>query len=169
MALEHVILATYVACLLLLFVYSMSMAHLALVVRRARSSADDGTARVATPAPAATATAPTVTVQVPIYNELHVARRVIDAVARLEHPGDRLRIRILDDSTDATRAVVDDAVARHRAAGTDITAVRRPTRTGYKAGALAHALVSDTSTYVAVLDADFVPRPELGRVSISGV
>ncbi len=168
MALEHVILAAYVACLLQLFVYSMSMAHLALVVRRARPGAEDRTGSVGTSVAVAPGTAPTVTVQVPIYNELHVARRVIDAVVRLEHPGDRLRIRILDDSTDSTRAVVDDAVARHRAAGTDITTVRRPTRAGYKAGALAHALASDTSTYVAVLDADFVPRPDLVAVLLAG-
>ncbi|MEA3342370.1 MAG: glycosyltransferase, partial [Chloroflexota bacterium] len=45
---------------------------------------------------------PTVTVQVPVYNERHVVERVIDAVAALDYPRQRLQIQILDDSTDDT-------------------------------------------------------------------
>src|SRR5262245_22778667 len=52
---------------------------------------------------------PFVTVALPIYNELYVARRVIDAAARLDWPADRLEIQVLDDSTDETRSVVREA------------------------------------------------------------
>ena len=40
---------------------------------------------------------PMVTVQMPLYNEMYVAERLIDAVAALDWPADRLHIQILDD------------------------------------------------------------------------
>jgi hypothetical protein len=169
MAAEHVVLAAYVACLALLWVYSLSMAHLAEVVRRARRR--PAPARVTTSRTAAVTVppaAPLVTVQLPIYNELHVARRVIDAAAALEHPRDRLRLQVLDDSTDRTGAVVDAAVAGHRARGVPIEVLRRPTRAGFKAGALAAGLAHDRSEFVLVLDADFVPRPDLVARLLAG-
>ena len=43
---------------------------------------------------------PTVTVQLPLYNEMYVAGRLIDAVCDLDYPRDRLEIQVLDDSTD---------------------------------------------------------------------
>ena len=35
---------------------------------------------------------PSVTVQLPVYNELHVVGRLIDACARIDYPPDRLQI-----------------------------------------------------------------------------
>ncbi|HMM96377.1 glycosyltransferase [Phycicoccus sp.] len=162
MGAEHVVLAAYVACLVLVLVFSLTTAHLAVAVLRARrhpvapgSGTDPRRARV--------------TVQLPIYNELHVAERVIDAAARLHHPPQLLRIQVLDDSTDATTAVVDAAVARHRVRGVDVRVVRRADRAGYKAGALADGLARDDAEFVLVLDADFVPRPDLVERLLAGV
>src|SRR5215207_1448850 len=45
---------------------------------------------------------PVVTVQLPLYNEMYVAARLIDAVCALDYPRDRLEIQVLDDSTDET-------------------------------------------------------------------
>jgi len=45
---------------------------------------------------------PLVTVQLPVYNELHVVTRLVDAVARLDYPRERIQVQILDDSTDET-------------------------------------------------------------------
>ena len=98
-----------------------------------------------------------VTIQLPIYNEPAVTRRLIDAVAQIEWPADRLQIQVLDDSTDITSAIVDQAVAQWVAKGVGIEVTRRSSRTGYKAGALAHGLQSATGEYIAILDADFVP------------
>jgi cellulose synthase/poly-beta-1,6-N-acetylglucosamine synthase-like glycosyltransferase len=103
------------------------------------------------------------TVQVPLYNELYVARRVIDAVAALDWPKDRLEIQVLDDSTDETSAVVADAVAGWRVRGVDVVQIKRFDRTGYKAGALAAGLVEAKGEFVAVFDADFVPAPDFAR------
>lgn len=111
------------------------------------------------PIPAPPAEPPFVTVQLPLYNEPAVAARVIDAACRLSWPPDRLEIQVLDDSTDGTRAVVDASVRAWRARGVDITALRRPDRHGFKAGALAYGLARARGDAIAVFDADFVPPP----------
>src|SRR4026207_1592838 len=43
---------------------------------------------------------PPVTIQLPIYNEMYVADRLIDAVCLLEYPRELLEIQVLGDSTD---------------------------------------------------------------------
>lgn len=106
---------------------------------------------------------PTVTVQIPVYNEAAVVERALDAAARLDYPRDRLQIQLLDDSTDETRARAERRVARWREAGVPIEVLHRDDRTGYKAGALQEGLIRATGEFVLVLDADFVPPPELIR------
>lgn len=103
---------------------------------------------------------PCVTVQLPIYNELYVAERLIEAALRLDYPIERLEIQVLDDSTDGTRTIIDRAVMRGRAAGVDIRVLRRDVRTGYKAGALAAGLAQARGELLAIFDADFIPPPE---------
>ncbi|PIP39456.1 MAG: glycosyl transferase family 2, partial [Desulfobacterales bacterium CG23_combo_of_CG06-09_8_20_14_all_51_8] len=63
---------------------------------------------------------PWVTVQIPLYNEPRVAARVIDAVAAFDWSLDKLRIQVLDDSDDETRAIVADRVTHWSSAGLDI-------------------------------------------------
>jgi cellulose synthase/poly-beta-1,6-N-acetylglucosamine synthase-like glycosyltransferase len=103
---------------------------------------------------------PTVTVQLPIYNERFVVERLIDAVARLDYPSDRLTIQVLDDSTDDTVALARARVASHRARGLRIEHLQRPDRDGYKAGALAYGLARTSSEFAAIFDADFLPPPD---------
>jgi hypothetical protein len=104
-----------------------------------------------------------VLVQLPIFDERYVAERVIDAVARLDWPRDRLEVQVLDDSDDDTPGIVARRVARWRRAGVSIAHVRRTGRAGYKAGALAHGLELSGAPLVAVFDADFVPAPDFLR------
>ena len=104
---------------------------------------------------------PQVTVQIPIYNEPRVARRVVEAVASLQYPKDKLQIQILDDSTDRTAAILIAEVTRlRRLRGLNIEYLHRRDRSGYKAGALAAALPQVTGEYIAIFDADFVPEPD---------
>ncbi|HXG58947.1 MAG TPA: glycosyltransferase, partial [Thermoanaerobaculia bacterium] len=103
---------------------------------------------------------PPVTVQLPLYNEPNVAARLIDAVAALDYPGP-LDIQVLDDSTDATTEIVAGRVAYHRARGIAIEHVRRNSREGYKAGALAYGMSRSRAELFAIFDADFVPPPDL--------
>lgn len=100
---------------------------------------------------------PTVVVQLPIYNERYVVERLIDAVATLEYPTDRLHIQVLDDSTDDTVALARAVVAQHKARGVHIDYIQRPQRKGYKAGALAYGLTRSQAEFVCIFDADFVP------------
>ncbi len=104
---------------------------------------------------------PPVTVQVPVFNEMYVVERLIDAVAALEYPADRLQIQILDDSTDETTAIAARRVAHWQARGVRIEHVTRPNRDGFKAGALANGLRTATGEFLALFDADFVPPPDV--------
>jgi len=100
---------------------------------------------------------PCVTVQVPTYNERYVVERVIDAIARLDYPRDRLQIQVLDDSNDETTDRAATRIAWHRAQGLDITLHHRHDRAGFKAGALASGLGQARGEIIAIFDADFVP------------
>src|ERR687896_632229 len=79
---------------------------------------------------------PVVTIQLPIFNEMYVADRLIDAVCQIDYPRELLEIQVLDDSTDETTSVCERAVRRNAAQGIDISYIHRTDRTGYKAGAL---------------------------------
>jgi hypothetical protein len=110
--------------------------------------------------PAPPAEWPVVTVQLPLYNEMYVATRLLDAVCRLSYPRDRLEIQVLDDSTDETSELVAAEVARWRERGVDVRHVRRGDRAGFKAGALDAGLACARGELLAVFDADFVPGPD---------
>jgi cellulose synthase/poly-beta-1,6-N-acetylglucosamine synthase-like glycosyltransferase len=109
---------------------------------------------------------PPVTVQLPIYNEMYVADRLIDAVCQLDYPRDLLEIQVLDDSTDETTTIAERAVRRHALRGVKITYIHRTDRRGYKAGALEAGLKVARGEYVAIFDADFLPSPEFLRRTI---
>jgi glycosyltransferase involved in cell wall biosynthesis len=104
---------------------------------------------------------PIVTVQLPIFNERYVAARLIDAVVALDWPRDRLEIQVLDDSTDDTADICAERVCALRAAGFDIDHLRRARRDGFKAGALAEGLRRARGSLLLILDADFLPPPDL--------
>jgi len=106
---------------------------------------------------------PRVTVQLPMYNERAVAERVIDAACNLDYPADKLEIQVLDDSDDVTARLVEQRVEYWRARGVRIQHVRREDRTGFKAGALAFGTTEAVGEFLLVLDADFVPAPDLIR------
>src|SRR5687767_165211 len=100
---------------------------------------------------------PRVTIQLPIFNEMYVADRLIDAVCEMGYPKDLLEIQVLDDSTDETRDIAESAVQRHAAKGLNIRYLHRVDRRGYKAGALEAGLREATGEFIAIFDADFVP------------
>src|SRR5207342_1948424 len=103
---------------------------------------------------------PVVTIQLPLYNEMYVADRLIDAVCRIQYPRERLEIQVLDDSTDETGSIADLAVRRFAAEGIDIKYIHRVDRGGYKAGALEAGLKVARGEFVAIFDADFIPTAD---------
>lgn len=149
-----VLYALVVVCLSLYGFHSLTLAILYLTHRKR------GAALLQTAPPLCEAALPSVTVQVPLYNEMYVVERVIDAVAALDYPRERLQIQILDDSTDATTALALARADFYSRQGIDITVLRRPTRQGFKAGALAWGLSQAKGEYIAIFDADFCPRPD---------
>lgn len=101
---------------------------------------------------------PRVIVQLPMFNETHVAARIIERACRINWPRERLEVQVLDDSTDAeTRAMVDAAIEKMRQEGTNIDVVRRTNRQGFKAGAMHDAHTSIKAEFIAIFDADFLP------------
>jgi cellulose synthase/poly-beta-1,6-N-acetylglucosamine synthase-like glycosyltransferase len=107
-----------------------------------------------------------VTVQLPIFNEMYVADRLIQAVCQLDYPRHLLEIQVLDDSTDETRDIAAQSVERQAERGFDITYLHRTDRRGYKAGALEAGLREANGEYIAIFDADFIPPPEFLRQTL---
>ncbi|MBN1565583.1 MAG: glycosyltransferase, partial [Anaerolineae bacterium] len=105
-----------------------------------------------------TADLPAITIQLPVFNEAHVIERLLDACARLDYPPGQLHIQVIDDSTDETTRLIRQRIAYWQDRGVSyIDLLRRPARSGYKAGALAYGLSQTTTDYIAVFDADFIP------------
>src|SRR5947199_7306140 len=100
---------------------------------------------------------PIVTIQLPLYNEMYVADRLIEAVCRIDYPRDRFEIQVLDDSMDETRGIAELAVRRFAAQGIDIKYYHRTNRVGFKAGALEAGLKVARGEFIAIFDADFIP------------
>jgi cellulose synthase/poly-beta-1,6-N-acetylglucosamine synthase-like glycosyltransferase len=151
-------LIVYYAVLTLLAIYG---AHrILMVVLYYRHRGDE-------PRPAGDLTClPRVTVQLPLYNEVYVVERLIDAVAALDYPRELLEIQVLDDSTDETCRVAQRAIARHRANGYEIVYMHRESREGFKAGALQRGLSAASGEFLLIFDADFVPHPGILRESL---
>ena len=147
-----IILFLYAFCLFLIFYYSVVQVSLAVAYVRTRKK------RSLEIAPIFDLTnAPKVTVQLPMYNEMYVAERIIDTTAELDYPRDKFQIQVLDDSTDETKEIIANKVKELAAKGIDIIHIHRTDRTGYKAGALDSAMDKVSGEFIAIFDADFVP------------
>ena len=120
----------------------------------------------ATAPPLAEADLPHVVLQIPVFNEPSVVEGALRAACALDWPKDRLHIQLLDDSTDETTERAAEIIAELRAAGSDVTHVRREDRSGFKAGACAAGLALDNSPFVAMLDVDFRPPADWLRRAI---
>ena len=108
-----------------------------------------------------------VTIQLPLYNELYVVERLIETVCEIDYPKELLEIQVLDDSTDETVNITAAMVAKKKAEGFDICHIRRGSRQGYKAGALKEGLRVAKGEFVAIFDADFIPKKEFLKKTLS--
>jgi cellulose synthase/poly-beta-1,6-N-acetylglucosamine synthase-like glycosyltransferase len=156
--LEPLILALYFFVLCILAVYGW---HRYFLVHQYMKHKD----RVPGPPPAVDDW-PMVTVQLPIFNEMYVVDRLIDAVCQMDYPRDRLQVQVLDDSTDETRDIAELAVRRQAARGFDIQYLHRHNREGFKAGALREGLETARGEFIAIFDADFIPTRDFLRRTV---
>jgi len=150
--LAKIILGIYSACLILIFYYSCIQMTLAIAYVRNRKK------RKLEEIPLFDSkNAPKVTIQLPMYNEMYVAERIIETAAAFDYPRDKFQIQVLDDSTDETKDIIAAKVAELAATGLNIQHIHRIDRTGYKAGALDDAMDRVQGEFIAIFDADFVP------------
>ena len=105
---ETLTLGTYFFVLVILAVYGWHRYYLVYLYMKNKDRQ---------PVPAGPLEAlPLVTIQLPIFNEMYVADRLIDAVCRIDYPRELLEVQVLDDSTDETCSVAEQAVRRNAAA-----------------------------------------------------
>ncbi len=146
---ETITLATYFFVLIVLAIYGWHRYYLVYLYMRNRDKEPR--------ADAALNPLPVVTIQLPLYNEMYVADRLIESVCAIAYPRALLEIQVLDDSTDETQSIAELAVRRYAAQGIDIKYYHRANRTGFKAGALEAGLKLARGEFIAIFDADFIP------------
>jgi cellulose synthase/poly-beta-1,6-N-acetylglucosamine synthase-like glycosyltransferase len=144
----------YLAVVGLLFIFGVNFFYLTWIAGRDRA---------VPPVPPEPKEWPRLTVQLPIYNELYVAERLIRAAAALDYPRGLLEIQVLDDSTDETTEIVRRLVEQLCQQGVDIIHLHRTDRSGFKAGALAEGLPQAKGEFLAIFDADFIPPADFLR------
>ncbi|MBI4475485.1 MAG: glycosyltransferase [Acidobacteria bacterium] len=146
---DYLILIPYLTVLGILAIYGIHRYHLVFLYLKNRHKITRPKGHMAVK--------PRVTVQLPVYNEMYVVERLIEASCRIRYPRNLLEIQVLDDSTDATGELASACVGKYREAGFDIHYIRRENRQGFKAGALENGLKLATGEYIAIFDADFIP------------
>ena len=68
---------------------------------------------------------PLVTVQLPLYNELYVVERLINAVCNLNYPIEKLEIQVLDDSDDESFLLTEQLIEQKKKQGFQIAHITR--------------------------------------------
>ncbi len=109
---------------------------------------------------------PLVTIQLPVYNELYVMERLLENIALMDYPKNKLEIQVLDDSTDETVETTAAQIKLLKDSGLDIVHIRRTNRQGFKAGALKEGLEIAKGEYIAIFDADFLPEKDWLKCTI---
>ncbi len=152
MILDEIILITYILSLTVLLIFASHGFIMLYYYRKYFKHAHD--------ASASENFDKTVTIQLPVYNEYYVVDRLINAVCEIDYPKDKLEIQVLDDSTDETYDLLKKLVAEKRKEGFDIKHIHRTDRKGFKAGALKEGLKIAKGEFIAIFDADFVPKKD---------
>lgn len=152
-----------ILALLVVCAFGASLVWLLVQHVRLRATALADEARLLATSMPADADLPHVLVQIPSFNEGMLICRAAEAVARFDWPRDRLHVQILDDSTDESAGLAREATDALARLGIDAVLLHRTIRTGFKAGALAAGLARSTQDFIAVLDADYLPRPDFLR------
>lgn len=150
---EIAVVILYTIALVFVFLYSLAQLNLLINYIKSQKQKDKAPKfDLANPNEV-----PTVTVQLPVYNELYVMDRLLDNIAQLDYPQDKLEIQVLDDSTDESVQTTAKKIAELQQEGIPIQHIRREDRVGFKAGALKEGLEIAKGEYIAIFDADFLP------------
>ncbi|MEB2779793.1 cellulose synthase family protein [Algoriphagus sp. C2-6-M1] len=147
----YLLIGIYTLGMLFIFIYSLAQGHLLLNFLGAKKALG----QVPHVSPEVW---PKVTVQLPIYNELYVVDRLIEAVSQMNYPSELLEIQVLDDSTDQTAELIQKKIQEFP--DINFKYIHRADRSGFKAGALKEGLAKASGEFIAIFDADFVPDPD---------
>ncbi|MBZ0326755.1 MAG: glycosyltransferase family 2 protein [Altibacter sp.] len=156
MILETLVITIYSIALLLIFMYALAQLNLLFNYLSARRKCEQHCEKFNFDNPAEI---PIVTIQLPVYNELYVMDRLLKNISGLDYPKDKLEIQVLDDSTDESFETTALQIKQLRASGLDIQHITRKDRSGFKAGALKEGLKIAKGEFIAIFDADFLPKP----------
>lgn len=154
MTMDIAVIIVYTLALLIIFLYSLVQLSLLLNYLKSKKK-QDHSPKFDFNNPSEV---PNVTVQLPIYNELYVVDRLLSNIVKLDYPKDKLEIQVLDDSTDESVDTTKRQIQKIQQAGIDIQHIRRKDRHGFKAGALKVGLETAKGEFIAVFDADFMPK-----------
>ncbi|MDZ4847335.1 MAG: glycosyltransferase family 2 protein [Chitinophagales bacterium] len=160
--LEIAILAIYIVCIIFIFLFCVTEVALLVFYLRKKQN----TKNCSLDSSHEFKEFPFVTVQLPVYNELYVVERLIDAVCSFDYPAARFEIQVLDDSTDETSALITQKVIHYHSNGIAIQHINREDKSGFKAGALQHGLKTARGEFIAIFDADFIPEPDFLKKTI---
>ena len=156
MILETTIIIIYTIALLLIFMYALAQLNLLFNYLSSKRKQDNSESfDFSNPEEV-----PFVTIQLPVYNEMYVMERLLDNIAKIDYPHDKLEIQVLDDSTDETVESTRAHVEALAANGLDIKHITRTDRTGFKAGALKEGLKIAKGEFIAIFDSDFLPETD---------
>lgn len=154
MVLEYIIITLYTISLVLILLYALAQFNLLINYLKARKKQDNSPKfDFSNPNEI-----PYVTIQLPVFNELYVMERLLNNIAKLEYPREKLEIQVLDDSTDESVENTAKQIAELQKTGLDIQHIRRENRQGFKAGALKEGLKTAKGEFIAIFDADFLPK-----------
>lgn len=156
MVLESIIIVIYSTALVLIFMYALAQLNLLFNYLKAD--------KYSTESPKFDFTnqdeIPKVTIQLPVFNELYVMERLLDNIVELDYPSHKLEIQVLDDSTDESVESTAKQIKSLQKRGFDIQHIRRAKRAGFKAGALKEGLKIAKGEFIAIFDADFLPKSD---------
>ncbi|MFD1615610.1 cellulose synthase family protein [Gelatiniphilus marinus] len=156
MILETIIIVVYTIALLLIFMYALAQLNLLFnYLSSKKNNTSCETFNLSNPAEI-----PFVTIQLPVYNEMYVMERLLDNIAEIDYPKNKLEIQVLDDSTDETVETTKNQIDKLKAKGLDIQHITRTNRQGFKAGALKEGLKTAKGDFIAIFDADFLPKKD---------
>ena len=154
MILETTIIFVYTIALVFIFLYALAQLNLLFNYLAAQKKQDKSPQfNFSNPEEI-----PFVTIQLPVYNEMYVMERLLENISKIDYPKDKLEIQVLDDSTDETLESTHLQIELLKKTGLDIVHICRTNRTGFKAGALKEGLKIAKGEFIAIFDADFLPK-----------
>ncbi|GAA4238656.1 glycosyltransferase [Postechiella marina] len=156
MIIDSIVITIYTIALVLIFMYALAQLNLLFNYLSAQKQVCKSPKYDLTKANEI----PFVTIQLPVYNEMYVMERLLDNIALIDYPKNKLEIQVLDDSTDETVQTTALQIKRLQKTGLNIQHICRTNRTGFKAGALKEGLEVAKGEFIAIFDSDFLPQKD---------